>query len=120
MINNFRKLENLHIVFWLFKDASWAANIHWLGVSMIFPTLFVAIYLLIKNWSDTEERYHNAAVSCWILANSIWMVGEFFKLDEQPYFLRQWCLIPFGIGIVIIGYYYLFYRFLHSKPETDD
>lgn len=105
---NFRKIENLHIVFWLFKDASWAANIKWLGITMILPTLSISIYLLYKNWLDLEERYHNAAVSLWIFANSLWMMGEFFHLDEHPPYLRRWCLLPFGLGITIILYYYLF------------
>lgn len=108
-MKDFRKLENLHIVFWLFKDASWAANFRALGVSMILPTLFVAIYLLIKNWDNLEERFHNLAVALWITANSLWMVGEFFKWDEAPYHLRKWCLLPFSIGILLIVIYYVFY-----------
>ena len=62
----------------------------------------------LKNWQDIEERYHNTAVSLWIFANSLWMIGEFFHLDEHPPYLRKWCLLPFGLGISIILYYYLF------------
>lgn len=111
----FRRIENLHIVFWLFKDASWAANIRSLGIAMILPTLSVAIYLLYKSWDELEERYHNMAVTLWIFANSLWMIGEFFHLDEHPPYLRKWCLLPFGIGIAIILYYYIF---LYRKNKT--
>jgi len=39
----YRKLENLHIVFWLFKDISWCMIWRELGILMIIPTLSVAI-----------------------------------------------------------------------------
>jgi hypothetical protein len=109
-MNPLRKLENLHIVFWLFKDASWAADVKWLGTLMILPTLAIAIYLLLRNWHDLADRFHNLAITFWITANSLWMVGEFFKMDEAPYHLRKWCLIPFLIGIIIVLVYYIFLR----------
>lgn len=106
----YRAIENLHIVFWLFKDASWAANLRWLGMVMIVPTLAVAIFLLLRNWESPSERYHNLAVACWILANSMWMTGEFFGWDEHPPYLRDWCLLPFGVGILCVLWYYLVVR----------
>ncbi len=113
----FRKVENMHILFWLFKDASWAANYKWLGIIMIIPALSISIYLLVKSWANITDRFHNAAVTFWIIANSMWMVGEFFKWDEQPPYLRKMCLIPFAIGIIIISYYYLF---LSKKYASED
>jgi hypothetical protein len=109
---SFRPTENLHIVFWLIKDASWAANFKLGGMAMILPTLCIAIYLAIKQWHNITDRYHNVAVSLWILANSIWMTGEFFGWDEAPYHLRQWALVPFGVGLVMVASYYLF---MHKK-----
>jgi hypothetical protein len=100
-------LENIHVVFWLIKDASWAANIKWLGTLMIFPTLALAVYITYKRWSNITDRAHDLAISFWIFANSMWMVGEFNKWDEAPIFMRKWALLPFAIGLIIIAYYYL-------------
>ena len=51
----YRKMENLHIVFWLFKDISWCMIWRPLGIAMIFPTLFIDLdldlSLLVKNIS---------------------------------------------------------------------
>jgi F0F1-type ATP synthase assembly protein I len=110
--HQFRPIENLHIVFWLIKDASWAANFKLGGMAMILPTLLVAIFLTIKQWHSITERFHNLAVSCWILANSIWMTGEFFAWDEAPYHFRKLALVPFSIGLLLIAIYYIF---LHRK-----
>lgn len=118
-MSKIRQTENLHILFWLFKDASWAANVHWLGISMIIPTLSIAIFLLIKNWSDVNERFHNLAVALWITANSLWMIGEFFGLDEHSPYLRSWSLLPFGLGIVFILYYYLFLYKKYAVSDSD-
>ncbi len=104
---NVRKIENLHIVFWLLKDASWAANFKIGGVLMIIPTIAVAIYIVKISWHQIGERLHNLAVLLWISANSIWMIGEFFGLDEKPPYLRSIALIPFGLGILLLAYYYL-------------
>jgi hypothetical protein len=35
------------------------------------------------------------------------MIGEFFGWDEGKFGLRHMALIPFGIGLAILGYYYL-------------
>ena len=37
----YRKMENLHIVFWLFKDISWCMVWRPLGLAMILPTLII-------------------------------------------------------------------------------
>ena len=59
---------------------------------------------------------HNLAIDFWITANCTWMVGEFFMLEENligSYGLRQLSIIPFGIGLLILGYYYLI--LIHKK-----
>jgi hypothetical protein len=101
-----RKIENLHIVFWLLKDASWAANFKLGGLLMIIPTIAIAIYIVKISWHQIAERFHNLAVLSWISANSLWMIGEFFGWDEKPPHLRTLALLPFGIGILLLLYYY--------------
>ncbi|MEO8583612.1 MAG: hypothetical protein ABI415_07435 [Flavitalea sp.] len=102
----FRGLENLHILFWLLKDICWCAGIKPIGIAMIFPTLSVAIYIAWKNREQFAELTHNIAITLWITANSMWMIFEFTNRDE---YLKNYCLIPFGLGLVILLYYYLPY-----------
>ena len=82
----YRKMENLHIVFWLLKDISWCMIWRPLGVAMIFPTLIFALIITIRNRQFMSEICHNAAIVCWITANAYWMVSEFFHFDELTVF----------------------------------
>ncbi len=112
----YRRIENLHILLWLLKDACWALNLKYPGMLMIIPTLFVAMLITYQTRKIASEFIHNLAVDFWILANCTWMTGEFFQLEENlvgPYGLRQLSLIPFSIGLVILGYYYIF--LIHKK-----
>ncbi len=105
----FRRVENLHILLWLVKDACWAMNLRWAGMAMIVPTLTVAFVILWQTRSFRTERLHNLAVIFWITANCTWMVGEFFGWDEGlvgEYGLRQFALVPFGIGFLLLLPYY--------------
>ncbi|HUQ64793.1 MAG TPA: hypothetical protein VM101_01475 [Flavitalea sp.] len=102
----FRSLENLHVLFWLVKDICWCIGFKPLGIAMIFPTLSVAIYIMIKNRHMVSELTHNLAIMLWIAANSMWMVFEFTGTDEQ---LKNYCLIPFLSGLAILVFYYGYY-----------
>jgi hypothetical protein len=102
----FRSLENLHVLFWLVKDICWCTGFKPLGVAMIFPTLIVAIYIMWRNRQIVSELTHNLAIMLWITANSMWMIFEFTGTDEE---LKNYCLIPFGLGLAILVYYYLWY-----------
>lgn len=113
----FRKLENLHILFWLVKDLCWCLAFKPLGMVMIAPTLLVAIWITWKNRHIVAELAHNLAISIWIMANSIWMIAEFYGVDEQ---VKPYCIIPFSIGIVILLYYYLIYAPLQKRREKTE
>jgi hypothetical protein len=110
----FRSLENLHILFWLVKDICWCAGIKTLGVTMIFPTLTVAIYIAWKNRQQISELTHNIAIALWITANSMWMIFEFTDRDA---YLKNYCLIPFGVGVLVLLYYYLLYVPANKKKR---
>ena len=101
----FRKIENLHIVFWLFKDISWAMLWKPIGLIMLLPTLVLAILITRQTRHMKSEFFHNLAVVFWITANGYWMIVEFFwpKIDS----LRYYASIPFSIGIAFIAIYYL-------------
>ena len=117
----YRKMENLHIVFWLFKDISWCMVWRELGIIMIIPTLSVAIYIAYRTRSIKSELAHNLAVTFWISANSYWMISEFFGFDEIPvwggYEGKHLAMIPFLIGVVILARYYLIQRKTEVKEK---
>jgi hypothetical protein len=107
----YRQMENMHILFWLVKDISWCLVWRPLGLAMVVPTLLAAIVIAWRTREVKSEWAHNLAVIFWIVANSYWMISEFFHFDET----RVWhhitgkdlAVIPFAIGIVILVYYYL-------------
>jgi hypothetical protein len=119
--DRYRRLENLHIVFWLFKDISWCMIWKELGIIMVIPTLTVAIYISYRTRKITSELAHNLAVAFWISANSYWMISEFFGFDEthiwNGYEGKHLAMIPFLIGVVILAWYYLFQRTREVKNE---
>lgn len=100
----FRRIENLHILFWLLKDLSWAMLWKPLGVIMIIPTIGAALLITWQTRKIRSELLHNLAVDFWIIANAYWMLTEFYSDNDS---LRFYTIIPFSIGLMIIGYYYL-------------
>jgi hypothetical protein len=119
----FRKMENLHIVFWLFKDLSWCMIWKPLGIAMIFPTLFISIVIAWRTRKFMSELCHNLAIIVWISANSYWMISEFFAFDNVPLFdiftYKHLALIPFTLGILLLAFYYLFWKPKHiNELET--
>lgn len=113
----FRKLENLHILFWLVKDLCWCLTFKPLGIIMIAPTLLAAIWITWKNRHIVAELAHNLAITIWITANSMWMIAEFYAVDEK---VKPYCIIPFSLGIVILLYYYLIYAPLQRRKENTE
>jgi hypothetical protein len=107
----YRKMENLHILFWLIKDLCWCLVFKPLGIAMIFPTLLISVFIMWRTRQVVSEFVHNMAITLWIFANSMWMVSEFFSIDKE---VKPWCLIPFSLGLVVLGYYYLWYAPKHK------
>ena len=101
----FRKTENLHILFWLVKDLSWAMLWKPLGLIMLIPTLAVAIVITFQTRHIKSELFHNLAIDFWITANGYWMIVEFLGKDET---MRWLTVIPFSIGLFFILTYYLY------------
>ena len=117
----FRRMENLHIAFWLVKDVSWCLIWKELGIAMILPTLSVAIWFTWRNRKIVSELCHNLAIVFWITANSYWMISEFYGFDEVQVW-RQFegkhvSLIPFVLGILVLVYYYVF-KLPSEKEES--
>ncbi|MCX6208653.1 MAG: hypothetical protein NTZ59_03915 [Bacteroidetes bacterium] len=122
LVVKYRQTENLHIVFWLFKDLAWCMVWKPLGIAMIFPTLLIAIIITYRSRYIISERYHNLAVTVWIIANSYWMLSEFLHFEDKPllgYTYKHLATIPFGAGILILAYYYLFFHSKENKKLTE-
>ena len=102
--SRFRKIENLHILFWLLKDLSWAMLWKPLGLLMIVPTIGAALLITWQTRHIKSEFLHNLAVDFWILANAYWMITEFYSNNDS---LRFYTIIPFSMGLLIISYYYI-------------
>ncbi len=114
----FRKMENLHIVFWIFKDIAWCMGFSWLGIIMIIPTLIISVVIAYRTRMYVSELCHNLAISVWIFANSFWMVSEFLHFDSKILFgnftYKHLALIPFIAGVILLGFYYLIWKPKHK------
>lgn len=110
----YRRMENMHIIFWLLKDVSWCLIWKVLGIAMIFPTLIISIIIAWRTRQFKSELAHNLAITLWITANSYWMISEFWGFDEvviwRQFEARHLALIPFALGILILAYYYIFQK----------
>ena len=66
-----------------------------------------------------SEVCHNLAITFWITANSYWMISEFFGFDTHTLSgaitYKYLAIIPFGIGIVLLGFYYLVWKPGHKE-----
>lgn len=102
--DRFRRTENLHILFWLIKDMSWAMLWKPIGIFMILPTISVAVLITWQTRKIKSELFHNLAVTFWICANALWMMLEFTGNDDH---YRKLTAIPFSIGLFFIFAYYL-------------
>lgn len=112
--DKFRKVENLHILFWLLKDICWCMSFKTVGVIMLVPTLTVAILITWQTRKLKAELFHNLAVTFWICANGYWMIIEFMGKDDT---LRIFTVIPFLIGLFFIVTYYVFILPKEKKNE---
>ncbi|RYZ99773.1 MAG: hypothetical protein EOP47_15910 [Sphingobacteriaceae bacterium] len=116
-------MENLHIVFWLFKDIGWCLLWKPLGIVMIFPTLIISIVIAYRTRKMVSELCHNLAITFWIAANSYWMISEFMNFDTHTIYgwitYRHLTLIPFFTGVFCLAYYYLIWQPRHpDELET--
>ena len=119
----YRRMENMHIVFWLVKDISWCMIWKELGIAMFIPTLSIAIIIAWRTRQIRAELAHNLAIAFWICANGYWMISEFFHFDALPVFgdftYKHLAMIPFLAGILLLLYYYVFWKPRHpSAVET--
>lgn len=116
MFKDIREYENMHIVLWLLKDTCWVMGWKVAGMTMVIPTLFVAIHIAYRSRKNIADLFHNVAVCLWISANATWMTGEFFYNDG----LRNYAMIFFVAGIIVVSFYYaVYFRTKRDRKEND-
>ena len=108
---SYRKMENMHVLFWLVKDIVWCMVWRPLGLLMVVPTLGIALVIAWRTRAYPSELAHNLAIVFWITANSYSMTSKFFGFDTvqvAPHIIgKHLALVPFLIGLTILAYYYL-------------
>ena len=99
-----RHFENLHIPLWLLKDTCWMMQWRALGITMIVPTITVAIIIAAKSWKEKDDEvWINLAICFWISANSYWMICEFFHHEE----FKNYAGIGFLAGMISVAWFYI-------------
>ena len=102
-------LDTLHIPLWLVKDISWLMFWKPLGIFMIVPTVLVAFLLCIATRKITDKLMLNFSILCWIIANSNWMLGEFYEWNFYEWNFRPFSFTFFSAGIVVMAIYFILY-----------
>lgn len=103
MLRSLRASENFHIVLWLLKDLCWVMVWKPLGLAMLVPTWLLAVLIAWRSRAEVGELLHSVAVVCWITANGLWMIGEFWFEDTK----RWWAAPFFVLGLLVAGWYYV-------------
>lgn len=93
-------LETVHIPLWLVKDLCWLMTYKTMGLVMAIPTNIVAIIMAIITRKDRERFLPNVAIIFWIVANTNWMLAEFYNLNT-----KDSSLYPFVLGLLVFGFY---------------
>ena len=102
-MNKTRHFENLHIPLWLMKDTCWMLQWRVFGITMIIPTMTVAIIIAYKTWKEKDDEFWiNLAICFWISANSYWMICEFFHHEE----IKNYAGFPFLAGMLSVAFFY--------------
>jgi hypothetical protein len=52
------------------------------------------------------------------MANSYWMISEFLHFDQVPlmgaFTYKHLAMIPFSMGILLLGFYYMYWKPKHK------
>jgi hypothetical protein len=101
MRRHIERLENIHVPLWLLKDACWMMHLVIPALVIMVPTILLAARIVWKSRIYRDLLFQNSAILCWICANSLWMLGEFFDFEIT--------LVALGFfisGLLTVGYFY--------------
>jgi len=117
MIDKIRKIENLHIVFWLVKDMCWMLEFKTAGAFMILPTLAMAFYVSYISKQNLNNYLVNSAIIFWILANSAWMMSDFYlNIPKSVSFI----FFIAGLATILIYIWLAFIKPFFKTQHTND
>ena len=75
-----------------------------LGITMIIPTVLVAIIITIITFLGKDDEFWiNLAICFWIGANSYWMICEFTGHEE----FKNYAGFPFVAGMISVAIFYV-------------
>jgi hypothetical protein len=74
-------IHEIHVTSWLIKDIFWVLKFKWLATFMVFPTILLAIYIIL---SERKQLDGNLTLFSWLLMNVSWMLHELQNLPYWP------------------------------------
>lgn len=82
---------------WLFMDFSWMAQVNWLALTLVLPTVGCSIAAVFCE-KRIELCLTAASVACWAIMNSLWMANDLKVLDDplSPY-------LAFIVSLLLMG-----------------
>ena len=113
-------LESLHFPFWIIKDASWFAAIHFLlykeslqliSLTFAIPTIAITGYL-IYSAPNKLKRLENILLGLWLIANTSWMLTELYELP-----LVWLSITSFGFGLLLMTPFLLLLKKYFFKKQ---
>lgn len=97
-------MEYAHVFLWLVKDMCWAQGWKMAGTIMVIPTITVAFIITWLQRNQPVTLSHNVAITLWITSNSLWMLAEFYKMEEL---LKPVSTVGFALGLLVLGIQYV-------------
>ena len=121
-INNsiqYLPVEYIHIYLWIFKDLCWTLDLYWLGVVFGVSAIsfsFVLFCYAIK-LRNLRKLWHSVGITVWLLANFIWMSGEFH--DSKYYYEESQSkyLTPISGWVMIVAFVWILSYYVVVMPS---
>jgi hypothetical protein len=117
-----RKAENFHLLLWLIKDLCWVSGWQVMGLIIAIPTIGMAVYIALTTRKSASFFYFNLAILAWILANTCWMLADFFVGESQAVLYANILTVVkvlFFVGLTFIVFYHArsFFADLQNKKK---
>ena len=81
---------------------------------MAIPAIIIAIQIAWHSRKMLADLIHNIAVCLWIVANIVWMTGEFYYADMT----RPFAKVFFFMGLALLAGYYIYELTIGRKQNA--
>jgi hypothetical protein len=90
---------------WFLMDMCWILGLQYFSIFFIFPTI---IFTCVFFWIDKalSNQLTNAAMLCWVLMNSSWMLEEYYSLAMYTILKKVF---------LVLGFFFIFASIYCSK-----